>query len=237
MLEVLIGLFDPTGFTRRAECGTGWTPTLIWLHATSDFFIWLAYVSIPLVLLYFTRRRDLPFPRLFVLFALFILACGTTHLIDALCFEYPIYRFAGVMKFITAVVSWATVIALIPVVPRVVSAVHEASKPGGDTKFHRPLPASLSERKGRVWDYIVAILAGLLAIGIRAAIDPVLKGDHIFVVALLAVVYVSWQCGFGPGIACLIIGVGGYTYFFVSPRGTFFVEGVGKPIERLPHSR
>src|SRR5476651_610947 len=109
MLEFFTQLFDTTGFPARKECGISWTTPLIWLHVTSDLFIWLAYVSIPLVLIYFTRRRDLPFPRLFLLFALFILACGTTHLIDALCFEYPIYRFAGVMKFITAVVSWVTV--------------------------------------------------------------------------------------------------------------------------------
>ena len=90
MFEVLTRLFDPTGFPPRKDCGDGWTPALMWLHVTSDLFIWLAYLSIPLVLLYFTKRRDLPYPRLFVLFALFILACGTTHLIDAIIFEYPI---------------------------------------------------------------------------------------------------------------------------------------------------
>src|SRR3954447_20257353 len=109
MLDVLTGLFDMTGFPPRKQCGPNWTPGLVWLHVTSDLFIWLAYVSIPLVLLYFTRRRDLPFPRLFMLFALFILACGTTHLTDALIFDYPICRFAGVAKFVTAVVSWVTV--------------------------------------------------------------------------------------------------------------------------------
>src|SRR5215470_8532871 len=130
MLEVFTHLFDPTGFPPRRACGDGWTPALIWLHITSDLFIWLAYVSIPLVLLYFTRRRDLPFPRLFLLFALFILACGTTHLIEAIIFDYPVYRLAGVVKLITAIVSWATVFALIPVVPRVMNAVTEAAKPG-----------------------------------------------------------------------------------------------------------
>src|SRR6478609_1074276 len=138
MLEVLTRLFDPTGFPPRKDCGEGWTSALIWLHVTSDLFIWLAYLSIPLVLLYFTRRRDLPYPRLFVLFALFILACGHTHLVEALIFDYPIYRFAGVLKFLTAVVSWVTVIALIPIVPRVMSAVSEAgARPGADTKLHR----------------------------------------------------------------------------------------------------
>ena len=227
MLDALTGLFDPTGFTPRKDCGPGWTPSLIWLHATSDLFIWLAYVSIPLVLLYFTRRRDLPFPRLFVLFALFILSCGTTHLIDALIFEYPIYRFAGLMKAVTAVVSWATVIALVPIIPRVMFAVSEASKPGADTKLHRPLPAP---RVGRTRDYIVAVLAAVLAILVRAAIDPLLMGDHIFVVALLAVVYVSWQYGFGPGVVCLVVGVSGYAYLFVAPRYAAADPNLGTPI-------
>ena len=152
MLEPLFRLFDTSGFPPRKECGTGWSDGLIWLHAGSDLFIWLAYVSIPLVLLYFTRRRDLPFPRLFVLIALFILACGTTHLIDALMFEYPVYRFAGVMKLVTAVVSWATVIALIPIVPRVMFAVSEASKPGDETRAHRALGADPRHGRARQVD-------------------------------------------------------------------------------------
>ena len=228
MLEVLTGLFDPTGFTRRAEHGTGWNPALIWLHATSDLFIWLAYVSIPLVLVYFTRRRDLPFPRLFVLFALFILACGTTHLLDALMFEYPAYRFAGVMKAVTAVISWATVFALVQVIPRVMPAVAEAVKSGADTKLHRPITGV--GRTTQWQDYIVALFVGVLAILIRAALDPLLNDDHIFVVALLAVVYVSWQYGFRPALVTLVIAVAGYMYFFVPPRNTFFIVGLGNQL-------
>ena len=224
MLEVLTGLFDTTGFPPRRECGTGWTPALIWLHMTSDLFIWLAYLSIPLILLYFTRLRNLPFPRLFVLFAIFILSCGTTHLIDAMIFDYPIYRFGGVMKFITAIASWATVMALIPIVPRVMNAVAEANKPGTDTKFHRPLAG---RRPDRTRGYIVGILAGVMAVLLRAALDPLLIDDHIFVVALLAVVFVSWQHGFGPAVVCLSIAAVGYTYFFVPPRGSLFVTSTG----------
>src|SRR5688572_10268973 len=100
MFEVLTRPFDTTGFIPRKQCGTGWTSEMTSLHATSDLFIWLAFVSIPIILLYFTRRRDLPFPRLFVLFSVLLLACGTTHLVDALAFEYPICRFAGLMKLV-----------------------------------------------------------------------------------------------------------------------------------------
>src|SRR5262245_63148994 len=122
MFEVLVRLFDLTGFEPRAANGE-WTAALIWLHTASDLLIWLAFISIPLVLLYFTRRRDLPYPRLFVLFALFILACGFGHLIDALMFKYPLYRLAGAWKVVTAVLSWTAVLALIPVIPRVMATV------------------------------------------------------------------------------------------------------------------
>lgn len=228
MEDILTRPFDPSGFPPRKNCGTGWTPQLIWLHTTSDLFIWLAYVSIPLILLYFTRRRDLPFPRLFLLFALFILACGTTHLIDALLFEVPLYRLAGLMKLATAVVSWVTVVALIPVVPRVMTAVNQAASPGADTRFHAPL----RDGKRRRWpDYLAGAIAGGLAVALRGAIDPLLDhGDNIFVLALLAVVYVSWQHGFGPGLTALCVSGVGYNYLFVLPRGQFFVEGLGNQL-------
>lgn len=231
MLDVLTSLFDPTGFTPRAHCGTGWTDALVWLHATSDLFIWLAYVSIPLVLLYFTRRRDLPFPRLFILFALFILACGTTHLIDALIFQFPVYRFSGLMKGVTAVVSWSTVIALIQVIPRVMPAVAEAAKPappGADTKTHAPITGASRGASGRA--YIVAILVAVLAVLIRAAADPVLRDDHAFVVPLLAVVYVSWQYGFRPALLTLLVALALYSFFFVTPRNSFYVTGLGNQL-------
>jgi PAS domain S-box-containing protein len=117
MLEFAARLFDPSGFVPRAECGA-WTPGLIALHLVSDVLIWVAYVSIPIVLLAFARRRDLPYPRLFVLFAAFILACGFGHLLDALMFRYPLYRLSGLWKAVTAAVSLATAFALVPVVRR-----------------------------------------------------------------------------------------------------------------------
>ena len=41
-------------------------------------------------------------PSFFLLFAAFILACGTTHLMEATIFWWPAYRLAGVIKLITA---------------------------------------------------------------------------------------------------------------------------------------
>ncbi|MCS7465502.1 response regulator [Stieleria sp. ICT_E10.1] len=45
-------------------------------------------------------------------------ACGLVHLIEAIIFWHPIYRVLGLMKFITAAVSWGTVIILVQHMPR-----------------------------------------------------------------------------------------------------------------------
>lgn len=117
MFDFLSHLFDTSGFPPRWYCGR-WTPGNGWLHIGSDIGIWAAYVSIPLVLGYFLlRRRNLRFRGVLVLFGSFILACGTTHLMDAIIFWWPAYRLAGVIKLFTALISWATVLVLIRVTP------------------------------------------------------------------------------------------------------------------------
>lgn len=121
MVGFLGSLFDTSDFMPRWYCGS-WTPAQGWLHIISDLAIWSAYMAIPLLLGYFViRRRDLPFRWMFWLFCAFIFACGTTHLIEAIIFWKPIYRIGGVVKFATAVVSWSTVVALVPLTPRVLS--------------------------------------------------------------------------------------------------------------------
>ncbi len=117
VLEILNHPFDTSGFTPRWYCGA-WSAGLGWLHIVSDVAIWLAYMAIPAILFYYTMRRpQVPFRWVLVLFAAFVLACGTVHLIDAAIFWWPAYRLSGLVKFVTAVVSWATVLALIPTVP------------------------------------------------------------------------------------------------------------------------
>ena len=118
MVEILTHLFDVSGFPPRWECGD-WSSELGWLHILSDLGIWSAYVAIPCVLGFFLlRKKNIPFRMVFWLFGLFILACGTTHLMEAIIFWWPAYRLAGVLKFFTAVVSWCTVIALVPITPQ-----------------------------------------------------------------------------------------------------------------------
>lgn len=114
-------LFSAEGFPPRWLCGTAWDEFTGWFFITSDLAIWGAYTSIPLLLLYFVSKgkRKIPYPYIFLLFAAFIYACGTTHLVDAVMFWWPGYRINGVIRFLTAVVSWATVFAMIPLLPKV----------------------------------------------------------------------------------------------------------------------
>jgi PAS domain S-box-containing protein len=94
----------------------------VWLHVISDSLITLSYYWIPIVLIYFIRKnRDIPFNRIFWMFGTFILACGTTHLMEIWNVWHGSYLLAGVIKAITAAVSVLTAAMLIPLVPKVIS--------------------------------------------------------------------------------------------------------------------
>jgi PAS domain S-box-containing protein len=118
MFEFMRGLLDTSGFPARWKCGH-WTALHGWTHIVSDVAIFGAYAAIPAALAYFVMRRgDLPFQKLFWLFVAFICSCGLGHLLEATIFWHPWYRLAGAVKVVTAMTSWVTVLALIPVLPR-----------------------------------------------------------------------------------------------------------------------
>lgn len=99
-----------------------WSPFLLWLHVGSDLLISIAYYSIPLMLVYFNRqRKDFPYPWLVTMFAGFIVACGTTHLVSVITIWLPIYWFDGWLKGLTAIISVATAVLMLWVIPRAMS--------------------------------------------------------------------------------------------------------------------
>lgn len=110
-------LFDTTGFPPRWHCGR-WTEFHGWLYIISDLLIWSAYFAIPIIILkYITKKQNVRFTKLYFLFAGFILACGATHFLDAISFWFPVYRLSAVVRFITGILSWATVFSLIRLLP------------------------------------------------------------------------------------------------------------------------
>lgn len=114
----LSAIFSRDNFVPHGIC-LAWQPDVLALHVFSDVIIGLSYYSIPVALLYFVhKRRDLVFSWVFLLFAAFILACGTTHLFDVWTLWTPDYGIEGVIKAVTALVSLLTAIALWVLMPR-----------------------------------------------------------------------------------------------------------------------
>lgn len=98
------------------------TENILQCQKVSDFLIATAYFSIPLELLYFTTCSDL-FPLKWILlqFGAFIVLCGLTHLVSV--FTYGPHSFQVVLaltvgKFLTALVSFATAITLLTLIPQ-----------------------------------------------------------------------------------------------------------------------
>ncbi|HEX9830576.1 MAG TPA: PAS domain S-box protein [Thermodesulfobacteriota bacterium] len=117
MIESFKNLFG-SDFMPHGYCLL-WNANLVWLHVVTDSLITLAYYSIPVTLLYFVRKRqDLVFNWIFLMFAAFIFACGTTHLMGILTLWEPVYQLEGIIKLMTATVSVITAFLLIPLVPK-----------------------------------------------------------------------------------------------------------------------
>lgn len=107
-----------SGFLPHGMCFL-WDPRVLSLHVISDALTAIAYFSIPVVLVWFVRRRgDLPFPGVFLMFGLFIVACGTTHVLAIWTIWHPDYWLAGWVKALTASASIATALMLVPLIPR-----------------------------------------------------------------------------------------------------------------------
>lgn len=117
MIDFFTKLFDTSDFPARWHCGN-WSDFHGWVHIIGDTAIFGAYAAIPLSIAYFvSKRRDVIFPKLYWLFAAFIFSCGFGHLVEAGIFWHPWYRFSGLVKIATAIVSWATVLALVRILP------------------------------------------------------------------------------------------------------------------------
>jgi len=118
MFEWLQVLFSTTGFMPHGHCYL-WKPTILGMHVISDLAIFLSYSAIPFAIVWFVRqRKDLPFSWVFVLFGIFIIACGFTHLLAVITVWKPVYWLTGFVKVITAIASVLTAMVLFPLLPK-----------------------------------------------------------------------------------------------------------------------
>lgn len=120
-MNLLNELFSTKDFIPNGFCYK-WKPTLLWLHASSDMVIALAYFAIPITLIQFLRkRRDLPFSWMFVCFGVFFAAGSAIHVMDVWTLWVPSYWFSGGVKVITALASIPTAVALVQLMPQALS--------------------------------------------------------------------------------------------------------------------
>ena len=116
-MQTVIDFFGVNSFIPHGFC-LSWNPILLWLHIISDTAIVLSYYSIPISILYFIRKRkEMPYAWFLVMAALFIIACGTTHLMSIILIWIPLYWLDGYLKAFTAIISVATAIAAVWVIP------------------------------------------------------------------------------------------------------------------------
>ena len=94
----------------------------------------------------------------------------------------------------------------------------------------RPTPRRLTERpkNGPLGNYTIAVLASVLALLLRAAVDPVAPTNHFYALSLVAVVFVVvvlrfWTGDCDAGSLSMI----GTIYFFIAPRRSLAIEEFG----------
>lgn len=136
-----------------------WRPDVLALHVISDALIAVSYFSIPLTILWFVRQRqDLlaEHRRIAVLFGVFILGCGLTHVFGIIVLWTPLYVIAGWIKALTAAASVVTAFALVPMVPRLL----KIPSPSQLTAANAALELEIAARR-RALEELEVIRSGL----------------------------------------------------------------------------
>lgn len=112
-----------TGFP-RCNCddeSSLWTiESILECQRVSDFLIAVAYFSIPIELLYFISCSNVPFKWVLFQFIAFIVLCGMTHLLNGWTYgphSFQLMVALTIFKILTALVSCATAITLITLIP------------------------------------------------------------------------------------------------------------------------
>ncbi|WP_305097832.1 sensor histidine kinase [Croceibacterium aestuarii] len=136
-MEAIERFFSVRGLAPHGYC-LFWDPALVWTHVVSDVVIALAYFSIPFLLWRLLRiRRDIEFGWLVALFAIFILACGMTHVMGIVTLWVPAYGWEALVKAITAGASLATAALLVPLLPKLVAIPSPAALQAANEALRR----------------------------------------------------------------------------------------------------
>ncbi|MEP2446424.1 MAG: ATP-binding protein [Balneola sp.] len=99
-----------------------WEPATLWSNVLGDGVTAFSYYMIPGLLIYFVnKRKDVEVNALLVAFAIFIIACGTVHVMMIVNVWIPYYDISGMLKIIMAMVSVGTVFMLWKSMPELIN--------------------------------------------------------------------------------------------------------------------
>lgn len=142
--------FGQAAFDAHGNCFL-WQTNLLWAFVLANGLIALAYYSIPASLIYFARKRtDLAFRWVFLIFGAFILACGTSHIMDIIVLWIPVYWYQATVNALTAIFSIGSALAVWWIIPdalKIPSNAQLATANADLRQLTRRLAAEVAQRR------------------------------------------------------------------------------------------
>jgi len=157
-------MFDSDSLVPHAVCWAA-DPKLIWTMVVTNFITFLSYLTICCTLLYLVRRTRKVMARdwaYFVVgFALFIVACGSTHLMDVITTWIPIFWVDASTSIVTAVLSACVSIMLIQRVRKIAFGVNDYGARLANTEIEKQQmqESLLAAQKLEDWSRMSAVVS------------------------------------------------------------------------------
>ncbi|MBB5060721.1 signal transduction histidine kinase [Granulicella aggregans] len=157
-------MFQTVDLMPHAVCWAA-APKLIWTMVITNFVTFLSYVSICITLLYLVSRTRRVIARdwaYFVVgFALFIVACGSTHLLEVITTWIPLFWIDAGTNVVTALLSAYVAVMLIKRASAIGFAISDYSDRLANAEEEKRAIEEklLSARKLEDWSRLSAVIA------------------------------------------------------------------------------
>lgn len=139
-------------------------PNLIWTMAVTNAITFASYLSICITLIYMARRTGRSIQRewgfFLVGFALFIVACGTTHLMEVITTWIPVFWIDAWTNIITALLSGYVAVQFIRRAPDLGFGINDYASRLANTQTEKAQieESLLSARKLEEWNRMSAVM-------------------------------------------------------------------------------
>jgi len=139
-------------------------PQLIWTMAITSAITFLSYLSICLTLFYLARKTGRAIARDWVFFltgfALFIVACGSTHLLEVITTWIPIFWVDAWTNIITAILSGYVALQIIRRAPELAFGINDYAQRLSNAQSEKALieDSLLDARKLEEWSRMSAVV-------------------------------------------------------------------------------